>query len=292
MTKEREGELLTVGLSILESWFPILSIFCISYIGALHTYAFSLFVSLFFFLAIMLKKNLFLELKSTNSYKDLLLTSLWITTLFALVFIGMQFTTAGNMSVIMFTQLFFSYLYFNIFGKEKMYLIHTIGAFIMGIGAIIILFPSDLIFNKGDMIILLAAMIAPIANTYSKRARRFYSSETILGLRTIIALPVIALLAWIIEPEIKTDNLKLALPYVVLIGLMIFGVSKILWMEALHRISITKISAMIALIPPMTLFFAYLLLDEVPRTAQMIGIIPILIGGYLLVKPVKNQNAS
>ncbi|MFT7002703.1 MAG: drug/metabolite transporter (DMT)-like permease [Sulfurimonas sp.] len=292
MTKEREGELLMVGLSTLESWFPILSIFCISYIGALHTYAFSLLVSLFFFLAIMIKKNLFLELKNTKEYKDLLLTSFWITILFALVFIGMQFTTAGNMSVIIFTQLFFSYLYFNIFGKEKMYLIHSVGAFIMGIGAIIILFPNDMIFNKGDMIILVAAMIAPIANAYSKRARKFYSSETILGFRTIIALPVIALLAWIIEPEIKMDEMKQALPYVVLIGLMIFGVSKILWMEALHRISITKISAMIALVPPMTLFFAFLLLDEIPRLAQMLGIIPILIGGYLLIKPIKKQNAS
>jgi len=59
MTKEREGELLVGGLSILESWFPILSIVAISYIGALHTYAFSLFVSLFFFISLMLKKRAF-----------------------------------------------------------------------------------------------------------------------------------------------------------------------------------------------------------------------------------------
>jgi len=152
MTKEREGEFLMIGLSILESWFPILSIVAISYVGALHTYAFSLFVSLFFFMLLMLKKNLFSELKNRDAYKDLLLTSFWITTLFTLVFIGMQFTTAGNMSVIIFTQLFFSYLYFNVFGKEKMDFIHSVGAFIMGIGAIVILIPDDLTFNKGDLI--------------------------------------------------------------------------------------------------------------------------------------------
>lgn len=292
MTKEREGELLMIGLSILESWFPILSIVAISHIGALHTYAFSLFVSLFFFIALMLKKNLFAELKNRDAYKDLLLTSFWITTLFALVFIGMQFTTAGNMSVIIFTQLFFSYLYFNVFGKEKMDFIHSVGAFIMGIGAMIILIPDDLTFNKGDLIILVAAILAPIANFYSKRARVHCSSETILGFRTITALPVIALLAWLIEPEISLDALEKALLYVLLIGLVIFGISKILWMEALHRISITKISAMIALVPPMTLFFAFLYLNEIPELRQILGIIPILIGGYLLTKPIKNKVVS
>jgi drug/metabolite transporter (DMT)-like permease len=292
MTEEREGELLMIGLSILESWFPILSIVAILHIGALHTYAFSLFVSLFFFLILMVKKNLFIELKNRDAYKDLLLTSFWITTLFALVFIGMQFTTAGNMSVIIFTQLFFSYLYFNVFGKEKINFIHSVGAFIMGIGAIIILIPDDLTFNKGDLIIFVAAVIAPVANLYSKRARKHCSSENILGFRTIVALPVISLLAWIIEPEITQESLEKALPYVLLIGLVVFGISKILWMEALHRISITKISAMIAFVPPMTLFFAFLYLDEVPELRQMLGIIPVLIGGYLLTKPVKNKEVT
>ena len=42
MTKEREGEVLMIGLAILESWFPILSIVSMSYVGALHTYTYSL----------------------------------------------------------------------------------------------------------------------------------------------------------------------------------------------------------------------------------------------------------
>jgi len=44
---------------------------------------------------------------------------------------------------------------------------------------------------------------------------------------------------------------------------------------------------MVALVPPMTLFFAFIYLDEVPEFRQMLGIIPILIGGYLLTKPIK-----
>ena len=193
MTKEREGELLMVGLALLESWFPILSIVVISHIGAL----------------------------------------------------------------------------------------------IMGVGAMIILFPKELELNKGDLLILIAAAIAPIANFYSKRTRKHCSSETILGFRTLFALPVVAFFAWIIEPEISYANMYEALPYVVLIGLLIFGVSKIMWMEALHRATITKISAMMALVPMLTLLFAYLYLSEVPEIRQILGIVPVLVGGYLLTKAIE-----
>ena len=288
MTKEREGELLMVGLSILESWFPILSIVSMSYIGALHTYTYSLLIALVFFIVIMYKRDKFKELKNKEAYKDLLLTSFWITTLFLLVFIGMQYTTAGNMAVIIFLQLLFSFLYFNVFGKEKMEKVHIIGAAIMGVGALIILVPDDISFNKGDLLILLAAAIAPIANLYQKRARGYCSSETILGFRTAIGLPFIAVMAWYFEPATTLEGFKQALPALLFIGILIYVISKILWIEALHRISITKVSAMMGLVPMMTLIFAYFYLHEIPQFRQIMGIIPVLVGGYLITKPVKN----
>lgn len=287
MTKEREGEFLMLGLALIESWFPILSIVAMSYIGALHTYAYSLVIALFFFLIIMLKRDRFKELRNRDAYNDLLLTSFWITLLFTLVFIGMQYTTAGNMAVIIFLQLLFSYLYFNVLGKEKMDKIHLIGAGIMGVGALIILIPDDLTFNKGDLLILIASAIAPIANLYQKRARTYCSSETILGFRTVVGLPFIALLAWIFEPATQYKDIMAALPSLLVIGIFVYVVSKIMWIEALYRISITKVSAMMGLVPMLTLFFAYLYLDEMPQFRQMLGIIPILVGGYMLTKPLK-----
>ncbi len=286
MTKEREGEILMVGLSILESWFPIFSIVAMSYIGALHTYTYSLLIALVFFIMIMFKRDRFKELKNKAAYKDLLLTSFWITSLFALVFIGMRYTTAGNMAVIIFLQLLFSYLYFNLLGKEKMHTLHLWGAFIMGSGALIILIPDELTFNKGDLLILVAAAIAPIANLYQKRAREFCSSETILGFRTFVGLPFIALMAWVFEPAVEYNAFVSALPSLLFIGILIYVVSKIMWIEALHRTSITKLSAMLGLVPMMTLIFAYFYLNEVPELRQVLGIVPILVGGYLLTKPL------
>jgi len=286
MTKEREGEFLMLGLAFIESWFPILSIISMAYIGALHTYTYSLVIALFFFIILMAKRDRFKELKNKEAYKDLLLTSFWITLLFTLVFIGMQYTTAGNMAVIIFLQLLFSYLYFNVLGKEKMDRLHLIGAIIMGVGALIILVPDDLTFNKGDLLILIAAAIAPVANLYQKRARNYCSSETILGFRTVVGLPFIAVLAYYFEPATTYENFILALPSLLVIGILVYVVSKIMWIESLHRISITKVSAMMGMVPMMTLFFAYLYLDEIPQLRQVVGIIPVLVGGYLLTKPI------
>ena len=276
-----------LGLAFLESWFPILSIVSMSYIGALHTYTYSLIIALVFFLAIMYKNNSFAELKNKEAYKDLLLTSFWITSLFTLVFIGMQYTTAGNMAVIIFLQLLFSYLYFNVIGKEKIDTLHLIGAIIMGVGALLILIPDNLVFNKGDLFILAAAAMAPFANLYQKRARKHCSSVTILGFRTVVGLPFITLLTYYLEPAVTYQQLLSALPYLLLIGIVIYVISKIMWIEALHRISITKVSAMMGLLPAMTLFFAYFYLGEVPEVRQILGVIPVLIGGYILTKPIK-----
>jgi drug/metabolite transporter (DMT)-like permease len=286
MTKEREGEFLMLGLAMIESWFPILSIVSMSYIGALHTYTYSLIIALLFFIAIMFKRDRFKELKNKEAYKDLLLTSFWITTLFLLVFMGMQYTTAGNMAVIIFLQLLFSYLYFNVIGKEKMDSLHLIGAFIMGVGALIILVPDDLSFNKGDLLILAGAAIAPFANFYQKRARTYCSSETILGFRTVVGLPFIAVMAWYFEPATTYEAFMSALPYLLIIGIAVYVISKIMWIEALHRISITKVSAMMGLVPVMTLLFAYFYLHEVPELRQLMGILPVLVGGYMLTKPI------
>ncbi len=286
MTRERQGELLTIGMSVLEAWFPILSIVAISYVGALHTYMYSLVIALFFYVAIMYKRDRFRELKNKDAYKDLLLTTFWITTIFVLIFIGMRYTTAGNTAVIIFLQVLFSYLYFNVIGAEKMHTMHLIGAILMTIGAFIVLVPDDMQFNKGDLLILLSAAFAPIVNYYQKRARTYCSAETILGFRTVVGFPVVALLAYLLEPSVSYENFMLALPYLFLIATGVYVAAKIMWIEALNRISITKLSAMLALLPVFTLIFAYFYLDEIPQMRQIIGIIPILLGGYLITKPV------
>ena len=285
MTRQREGELYALILSILESWFPILSLFAIQAIGALNTYFFVLVIATAVLMIVLGTKEGYGGLVSKAALPDLLWTSFYITTLFTLIFLGLRYTTAGNMAVILTLQLLFSYLYFNLIGSEKMDALHTFAAFLMGTGALIILFPQHYSFNPGDVLVLIAAAIAPLANYYQKRARTHVSSLTILTFRNLAALPFLFMGAVLIEGVPSAAALAAALPYVTAVALLVYVLAKVLWIEALHRIGITKLSAMIALMPLFTLLFAYPVLHEVPSARQLLGIIPILIGAFAITRP-------
>jgi len=286
MTKEREGEVMMVVLSLLESWFPILSMFAIALVGAIFSYAIIVLIATTVLMTILIEQKSVSQLWIPEAQKDLLLTSFFITALFLLIFLGLKYTSAGNMAVIIFLQLLFSYLFFNVFGSEKLTPLHSWGALSMGIGAIIMLFPDDVKLNIGDALILIAAIIAPFVNLYQKRARAHVSSITILAYRNLAALPFLFLIAWLFEPLPSLNALKEAMPYLFSVAILVYVISKILWIEALHRISITKMSAMLAILPLSTLTLAYFVLNEVPTMRQLLGIIPILFGGYLITRPV------
>lgn len=284
MENERKGEIYMLIQALFESWFPIIIIFAYSYITPIFAYSINIFLATILFLFILFYKKRFGEFKNKEGYKDLLLTTLFITLLFLFVFLGLQYTTATNMAVILFLQLLFSFLYFNVIGKEYISRKHILGATLMGFGAIVILFPDDFTINKGDILVLLAAMIAPLANYYQKRARAYVSVETVLAFRYILSLPFLLILAFFLEPTPSLQNLESALPYLLLSGFLVFGVAKIFWVEAIYLIPITKATALAAFVPPMTILFAYLLLDEVPTLIQLIAIIPIILGGYLITR--------
>ncbi len=292
MSEERKGELFAVALCFFEGLFPIWSIIAVKKIGSIHTYFGSLIFAVFFFGFLVFIKKKFKELFDKNALKDLLLTSFLITLMFVLIYVGLSFTTASNMSVILLLQIFFSYLYFNVFGKEKMDFVHSVGVFLMGCGALIVLFPGEFKVNLGDIFILIAAMIAPIANFYQKRAREIVSSEAVLLFRSSFALLVLFVLALLFERSVSLKEYKEVLLYLFLSGFFVLGVSKIFWLEALHRISITKLSAMASLIPLFTLIFAYFILNETPTSLQLFGAFLIIIGSIFITRESSPKQAS
>ncbi len=289
---ERTGELFMLAFAFSEGWFPIITIIALQYITPIFVYSFTLIFATMSFMALLVIRKKTRELIFWQAYKNLLLVSLLMSIMFACIYIGLSYTSAGNMAVLIFLQVFFSFLYFNLFGREKFSRIHLSGAILMVFGALIILFPDKFIFNVGDLLILIAAAIAPIANLFQKRARKQVSSETILAFRSIVALPVLLLLAFLTEPIPSLPDLISALPYIAVSGLLLMGLSKIFWVESIHRISITKASAMAALIPVFTLFFAYLTLNEIPGYSQFAGILPVLLGGYLITRKTKNTSST
>ena len=158
----------------------------------------------------------------------------------------------------------------------------------MGLGAIIILFPIGEVWhiNLGDGLVLLAAMLAPLGNYYQKQARQKVASTNILLSRSLIGIPLIYITATVFETSPSWQSIQSQWAWLLFSGMMIFVVAKILWMESLHRLSITKVNALYAVSPLITLGLAYWLLNEVPSFWQLLAVLPIVLGGYLITRPV------
>jgi drug/metabolite transporter (DMT)-like permease len=283
-TDKRTGEVYAILIALLESLFPIITVYILVSIEPVFAYGFSIMVANLVFVSMILYQKTWSEFLVREAWCDLLWLTFYITTLFILMMVGLKYTTAGNVAVIISMQLFFSYLYFNVFGSEKMTLTHSFGALLMGVGAIVILFPKDFSLNKGDALVFIAAMIAPLVSKHQQKARLYVSSKTILAFRNIVALPFVFSLAFYMENTPSIQDIQEVWVYIILNGVLIFVFSKVLFVEALNLITVTKLFALLSFIPLFTLMLAYFMLGEVITLVQFLGILPIVIGSYLITK--------
>lgn len=292
LLSQRKGELFVISSSIIEAWFPIAVFYLAHALGGIHAFFYSLVIAASVLLVYSFWSGAYRQLSNRTVYGDLLKTSLLMASLFCLIFIGAQFTTASHVALIIFLQLLFAYLYFQRRAEETLDSIHLLGAILMGVGAILILFPvnEQWQLNMGDLLVLLAAMLAPLGNFYQKRARKSIEGTNILLVRSLIGLPVVYILAVLFEVTPNWQQIESQLGWLVFSGVGIFVAAKLLWMESLHRLSIAKVNAMYAVSPLLTLVLAYWLLNEVPSLLQMLAVIPILLGGYFITRPVQSES--
>src|SRR3989339_1148074 len=282
--RQRRGEGFLLAEELLWGWFPIVPLLSYRHLAPLWSMAIAIMFSPIFFSGLMARRHLWPELAQRGGWPDLAWASLFIMLLFILLFIGLSYTTAGNAALILFLQVFFSFCYFNLFKGEQMQPAHLAGVALMSAGALLVLFPDEAGFNRGDFLVLLAAMLAPAANHSQQRARAQVSAVTLLFVRNLTSLPVLFLLACLFAPLPGQAALKATWWLLLLNGLFLMGLSKIYWIEGLHRLPITKVSAMTALSPLFTMLFAYPVLGETPGFWQLAGVAPILIGGILITR--------
>ncbi|WP_130538170.1 DMT family transporter [Thiomicrorhabdus indica] len=278
--RQRQGESFAAGMVFLESWFPIAAAISVVALGGLHAYFYSLLFAVVALAFWWVSRRKFSDLKNRKAYFPLAMTSLFITSLFALTFVALQYTSAINVAIILFLQILFSYVFLGRKPGERLQVKQILGAALMTLGALLVLFPGKIDLRLGDFLVLLAAMIAPIANLYQKRAREYVSSPTVLLVRSLLALPVIYVLAWLLEDSPSFEMIQQQLPSLLFVGIMIFFLSKVLWIEAIYRLPITKVNALFAFSPLLTMLWSWWLLDQAPHWFQVLGALPIVIGAY------------
>ena len=162
----------------------------------------------------------------------------------------------------------------------------------MGFGAACVLFQGVFTPNPGDIIILLATAVPPFGNYYAQKARKYVSSIHIMFIRSVITGFVFFLLAWIFEGVPSFSVIQLSFPLLLINGILLCGVAKVLWIEGIHRLAITKAISLASTTPAWTLFFAYLFLHEIPTVWQLVGIVPLISGVWLLTRPRDHRSVG
>ncbi len=285
MTKEHKGEVFIFLEALSWSFFPVVTILSYAHIHPLVSFAGSLVFSALFFAIILTVRKTWHELKSISTLKDIW----WITFFigigfYGLYFLALRYTTAGNASVIALVETFFTFLFFNVWKKEYISRQHIIGAILMVLGAIIILSHSIISFHKGDFIMLLATAFPPIGNYFQQKSRKTISPETIMFGRTVMSMPFVAILILLFAKIPNPANLKLSIWFFAINGIVLFGLSKIFWLEAIHRISVTKAASLSSIGPFFTILISWIFLHDKPIIWQFLALVPMILGIYLLTQ--------
>lgn len=284
LSETRKGELAVLGEAVLWGFFPIVTILSYSSFSPALSLAWSTLFAAIFFGVVTVARNKASELFRPGIFKFVVLSAFFIGWMFyGLYFLGLKFTTSGNASIVALMELFFAYLLFNVWKKQKFSPAHTLGAVLMLAGAVIILYPKQgLSFHGGDWIVLAATACAAFGNYYQQKLRMQISSEPLLFLRSLLTFPFFFLLAYVFKTDSQWLPHGRELWLLLFNGMLILGFSKAIWLEGIHRISVTKAEALASIGPLLTLFYAYIFFRQSPTIWQIASFIPLAVGLVLL----------
>lgn len=284
LSPQRKGELCVFLSALLWGLFPVVTIVTYARIGTMTVGGISTLIGAAFFAMILTVRGRWAELSERRAWKGILLTSLFTGIIFySLIFLALRFTTAGNESIMALMEVFSSFLIMSVLlQREPLALRNISGAACMVAGALIILLPKASGWHAGDILVIIAVFFAPFGNRYGKEAREFVSAETIMFCRSIVGGCFLLLLGAFLESPPTMNALVEAMPYLLLNGIMLLGVSKILWIEGIHLIPITKAVSMEIITPAVTLIAAFFILHEQVTLPQLLGLAPMIVGMFLL----------
>lgn len=289
LTPERKGEVYAVAAALLWSLFPVVTILTFSALTPLFSAGISTLLSALFFAVLLTLKRQWVQLRERRAWRGIFFTSLYIGVLYyGLIFIALRYTTAGNEAIMSLMEVLFSFLILGVFLKHETLIVrHLLGAACMVVGALVVLLPKASGWHGGDLLVILATMFAPLGNTYAQEARKFVSSEFIMFCRSVLSGCALLLLGYVLEPLPTLHTVGLSLGFLMANGVLLLGLSKILWIESVHVIPITKAVSLECIYPFFTLMVAATVLGEKVGVFQIVGLIPIVIGVLLLTRKGK-----
>jgi drug/metabolite transporter (DMT)-like permease len=137
--------------------------------------------------------------------------------------------------------------------------------------------------NIGDIMVIASTVTYPIGNFYAKRALIRVCSSTILLVRFSLGGLSMLLLAMLMERH-TAAAISMEWPVLLLTGLLVLGVGKIVWYEALGRLDISKCISLSMTFPLFSLIILVGAFRESVSHYQWTGIAVMMIGVFFSIR--------
>ncbi len=278
-------EFLTISSLALWWLSPIITKYTYGYIDFRLSLAFSSFFAFLYFLVLFIKNKDYIYFKQREWWKDSLIAlTLNGIVFYYILFYWLQFTSSTNASIFWLMEIFFSFLLFGVLlWKWRIKKYETIWAILMGLWALIVLFPWTLKFNYWDIFIIIACFFAPIGNFYAKKAIIHFPSRFLMLVRSLAASIFLFLYVYLIgQFNLVYSDFMHVLPYLIFSGVVLFWFSKILWIDAYKYIWVPRASIFLTLYPIFTILYNIIFFFRFPTFFQVFWLLPLIIGIYFI----------
>lgn len=287
--QEKFGELL-IGLQVLfQAFWPVGAHYGATQMPQIQFLAYITLLSSVLFLGISLYKR---EFKSLWNKKILLQLSAY-TLLSAVLPYGIivyatRYSSAIETTLLTQSEVIFAALFAWIFLKEKISANKLFGISSILLANSLILYSGGLNFNWANLALFFAPLLFVLANSIAKNLQKEgLSWSLILSFRMTVGGLILLIFAHTVE-GLQVPAVRL-LPFLFLFTFFVFGLGKILWQMALHRLDLSKVTALGVSSPAISLLIAFLWLGEIPSNVQWLGILFVGVGTLALLKTHSKQ---
>ena len=240
-----------------------------------------------FITAILLKKDFSINLKSHSFIFILALIAVFHL---MIQVTGLKYTTASNTGWIIGTAPIFMVILAAIFFREKIGMLKIGGIIIAMFGLLLLIGKGnitnvDLIKNKGDLLVLASAFTWGVYSMVNKKISLSYSPMmTILYLFIMMAVIIIP---FNLNTASVNSVVHLSLNgwiSILFLGLFCSGIAYVIWAYSLRDLESAKVGAFLYFEPLVTVFAAWVLLNESITVLMIISGMIITLGVVLVNK--------
>jgi len=296
ISEEHKGELFVGAESAIYALFPIIVAYTTKQMPPVLFAAMGTIVagvSVFIYLLLTGKLKSILNKEAIPSILGVTLFIIIIPSI--LIFIGGSLTSGINTSILLQSEIVFTFIIYSILKYEDITKLKIIGAIQVIIGTTLIVYNGNTSVNIGDFLIIAGTFFYPIGNIYAKRALKKTTIPVILCLRNILGGVILLSISMMFEKFTQTPLTYIYnnIFYILISGILVYWISKSLWYAGLRKLDVSKaILISVGGYPALSLLFAIILLKEIPTIYQWIGFAVICIGIFFIIKTQRSKNIA